>query len=130
MPSATYEQLLSETLPQVIETEDQYRQIGARFGDLVGKARSRTPDETKLMRLLALLVEDYDRRHAMPPDNSTPAERLRFLLDHSGAAASELVSVFGQPSRVDDALLGKNPISAEEARQLGKLFRVNPGLFI
>lgn len=78
MPPATYEKLLSEILPQVLETEKQYEQIGARLGDLIGKGRSRTPDETKLMRLLALLVEDYDRRHAMPPDDSTPAERLQF----------------------------------------------------
>ena len=37
MPTATYEELLIETLPQVIETEAQYRQIAPRFGDLVGK---------------------------------------------------------------------------------------------
>lgn len=79
MPTATYEELLIETLPQVIETEAQYHQIARRFGDLVGKGRARSAEETKLLRLLALLVEDYDRRHALPPDNSTPAEKLRFL---------------------------------------------------
>ncbi len=71
--------LLVETVPQVIETEKQYREIGKRFGDLVGNGRARTRSETKLMRLLALLVEEYDRRSAMPPDDGGPAERLRFL---------------------------------------------------
>jgi hypothetical protein len=33
MPTATYEELLIETVPQVIETEAQYRQIARRFGD-------------------------------------------------------------------------------------------------
>lgn len=84
MPTATYEELLMETLPLFIETDEQYEHIGHRLGDLVGMAGNRTPDETKLMRLLAVLVEDYDRRHAMPPDNSTPAEMLRFAMDHSG----------------------------------------------
>jgi len=74
MPTATYEELLIETLPQVIETEAQYRRIARRFGDLAGKGRARSAEETKLLRLLALLVEDYDRRHALPPDKSTPAE--------------------------------------------------------
>ncbi len=129
MPSATYQQLLRETLPQVIETDEQYQQIGARLGDLVGKGRSRTPDETKIMRLLALLVEDYDRRHAMPPDYSTAAERLQFLMEHSGKTPADLLPVFGQRSHVNEALNGKRPIGAQHARKLGKLFRVDPGLF-
>jgi len=66
MPTVTYEELLIETLPQVIETEAQYHQIARRFGDVVGKGRARSAEETKLLRLLALLVEDYDRRHALP----------------------------------------------------------------
>lgn len=131
MPSATYEQLLNETLPQVIQTYKQYEQIGARFGELVGKGRKRTPEETKLMRLLALLVRDYDQRHALPPDNSTPAELLQFLVDHSGKSATELLlPIFGQRSHVNEALNGKRPISAPQARKLGQLFSVKPGLFL
>jgi len=72
MPTATYEELLIETMPQVIRTEAQYHQIASRFSDLVGKGRGRSAEETELLRLLALLVEDYDRRHALPPDSSTP----------------------------------------------------------
>ena len=39
MPTATYEQLLIEIVPQVIETGKQYREVGSRFGELIGKAR-------------------------------------------------------------------------------------------
>ena len=130
MPTATYKELLLETLPQVIETEAQYHQIARRFGDLVGKGRARSVEETKLLRLLALLVEDYDRRHALPPDNSTPAEKLQFLLEHSGKMATDLQPVFGQRSHVHEALTGKRSISAPQARTLGQLFHVNPGLFL
>lgn len=130
MPIATYQELLIETQPQVIETDAQYRQIVRRFGDLVGKGRARSAEETKLLRLLALLVEDYDRRHALPPDNSTPAEKLRFLLDHSGRTATDLLPLFGQRSHVHEALTGKRRISASQARKLGQLFRVTPGLFL
>jgi HTH-type transcriptional regulator/antitoxin HigA len=130
MPTATYEELLIETVPQVIETEAQYRQIARRFGDLVGKGRARSAQETKLLRPLALLVEDYDRRRALPPDNSTPAEKLRFLLEHSGRTATDLQPVFGQRSHAHEALAGKRGISAPQARKLGQLFRVSPGLFL
>jgi HTH-type transcriptional regulator/antitoxin HigA len=130
MPTATYQQLLVETVPEVIGSEAQYRDIGARLGDLVGKGRSRSGEETRLMRLLAVLVEDYDRRHAMPPDTSSPAERLRFLLEHSGRRPSDLVPVFGQRSHVNEALNGRREISLAKARRLAKLFGVKTAIFI
>ncbi len=130
MPTATYEELLIETIPQAIQTEAQYHRIARRFGDLVGKGRARSAQETKLLRLLALVVEDYDRRHALPPDDSTPAEKLRFLLQHSGKTVMDLRPVFGQRSHVHEALTGKRSISAPQARKLGQLFGVNPGLFL
>jgi HTH-type transcriptional regulator/antitoxin HigA len=130
MPTATYEELLIETLPQVIETDAQYhrhrrpiRRPGRqRPGPLRGGNQTPTP--------LALLVEDYDRRHALPPDNSTPAEKLQFLLEHSGKTQADLQAVFGQRSHVHEALTGKRSISAPQARKLGQLFRVSPGLFL
>ncbi|HEY4282838.1 MAG TPA: hypothetical protein VGM62_07205 [Chthoniobacterales bacterium] len=130
MPIASYEQLLLDTLPARIESEAQYRQLGDRLGDLIGKGRRRTKDEMKLMNLLALLVEDYDRRNALPPEDRTPAEMVRFLMEHSGRVAADLVPVFGQRSHVNEALNGKRPISGEQSRRLGKLFGVAPGLFI
>lgn len=130
MPTATYEELLIETLPQVIETKALYRQIAGRFGGLIGKGRARSAEETKLLRLLALLVEDYDRRHSLPADNSTPAEKLQLLLEHSGKTANDLRPIFGQRSHVHEALTGKRSISAPQARKLGELFRVAPGLFL
>src|SRR5438270_7654231 len=130
MTTATYEELLIETVPQVIETDKQYREIAARFGDLIGKGHSRTRDETRLMRLLALLVEDYDRRNALPPDDSTPSEIVSFLMEHSGKKTADLLPIFGQRSHVNEALTGKRKISAGQARKLGKMFSVKPGLFL
>jgi HTH-type transcriptional regulator/antitoxin HigA len=125
-----YEKLLSETSPAVIDTEEEYAAIGRRFGELVGKSSRRTAAETKLMRLLGLLIQDYDRRHAMPPDDSTPAEVLQFLLEHSGKTPKDLLPVFGQRSHVSEALAGKRKISVDQARQLGQMFHMAPGLFI
>ena len=130
MTAATYEELLVETLPRRIDDDEQYDLIGSRFGDLLGMPR-RSEAEDRLMGLLGVLIEDYDRRNAMPPDDSTPAEILQFLVDHSNKSATELLApVFGQRSHINEALNGKRPISAEQARKLGKLFSVKPGLFV
>jgi antitoxin component HigA of HigAB toxin-antitoxin module len=107
-----------------INTEKQCQESGDRLGHLVGKGRARTKEETKLMRLLALLIEDYDRRHALPPDDDTPGDRLRFLLEHSGKRPADLLPVFGQRSHLSEALNGVRQISAGQARKLGKMFSV------
>ena len=129
MPT-TYEELLAETLPGRIKNDEDYDRFRARFGELLVQRR-RTRAEDRLMDLLAVLIEDYDRRHAMPPDDSTPAERLQFLVEHSGKSATELLlPVFGQRSHVNEALNGKRAISAAQARKLGQLFQLPPGLFL
>jgi len=127
--SATYEELLTETIPVRIATEIDYDRITARFGALL-IARKLTTAEKRLMELLGVLIEDYDRRHGLPPDDSTPAELLQFLLDHSGKKATDLLPVFGQRSHVYEALTGKRPISADQARKLGAIFHVRPGIFV
>jgi HTH-type transcriptional regulator/antitoxin HigA len=129
MPT-TYEELLAETLPGRIKNDEDYDRFRARFGELLVQRR-RTRAEDRLMDLLAVLIEDYDRQHGMPPDNSTPAEYLQFLVEHSGKSATELLlPVFGQRSHVHEALTGKRGISATQARKLGQLFHLAPGLFL
>ena len=125
-----YGRLLSEALPEVIETDAQYDSISERLSELVRKGRSRTPEETRLMKLLAVLVRDYDQRNALPSANMAPEEAVQFLLEHSGKTPADLLAVFGQRSHVNEALNGKRKISAEQARKLGKMFSVNPGVFI
>ena len=126
----TYGKLLCDALPVVIETAPQYDLISTRLSALVRKGRGRTIGETKLMKLLAVLIRDYDERNALPPTKMTPQEAIGFLLEHSGKTAADLLSVFGQRSHVAEALSGKRKISAGQARKLPKTFSVNPGLFI
>jgi HTH-type transcriptional regulator/antitoxin HigA len=129
MPAATYERLLVDTMPARIETDEQYDSIRARLGELLAK-RLRGPAEEKLMNLLGVLIEDYDQRHGLRPDDSMPAERLRFLLEHSSKTPVDLLPIFGQRSHTNEALNGKRKTSAEQVRKLRRLFSVQPGLFI
>jgi antitoxin component HigA of HigAB toxin-antitoxin module len=52
-------------------------------------------------------------------------------VEQSGKSATELLlPVFVQRSHVSEALSGKRAISAAQARKLGALFHVSPGLFV
>lgn len=130
MGAITYERLLSEVRPEVIETVDCYDELVSCLAELARKGKRRTASDTRLMKFLAVLVEDYDGRHSLPPDDGSPAERLRYLLETSGKSAATLVTVFGQRSHVNEALTGKRKISASQARKLGRVLSVKPGLFL
>jgi HTH-type transcriptional regulator/antitoxin HigA len=125
-----YETLLCEIRPEVIETDGQYDAVAARLAELVRAGKRRTGDEARLMKLLAVLIEDYDRRHALPSQASEPHERLRYLLETSGRPPGDLLEIFGQRSHVSEALNGKRSISAAQARKLAAMFSVNPGVFV
>jgi HTH-type transcriptional regulator/antitoxin HigA len=128
--ATAYAILLGEVEPEAIETEERYDDVSVRLAALLRKGSKRNAGETRLMKLLAVLIEDYDRRHGLPPDDSTPAELLRYLLERADQPASALASVFGQRSHINEALTGKRSISADQARKLGAMFNVSPGLFI
>jgi HTH-type transcriptional regulator/antitoxin HigA len=129
MPTA-YDELLLEASPQVIGNSQQYDSVMSRVGVLIRKGRNRTPEETKLMRLLSVLIQDYDRKHAIPSEESTPAERLRYLLEVSHKTPADLISIFGQRSHVSEALNGKRRISAAQTHKLAEMFRLKPGYFL
>ncbi len=124
----TYAELLAETLPSRIDTVAEYDRLRHRLLTLLRQLK-RTAAERKLIGLLTVLVEDYDRRHALPPDELTPAERLLFLMERSGKHVADLLPVFGERSRVHEALTGKRPISPTQARKLAEIFRVQAVVF-
>lgn len=67
MPVPVYEQLLADIRPARIGTDAGYDTTRAQFGELLRKAR-RNKAEDRLMDLLGVLIEDFDRRNALPPD--------------------------------------------------------------
>ena len=125
-----YGRLLHEVLPSVIETGAQYDSLSGRLSGLVRKGRNRRPEETRLMKLLAVLVRDYDERQSFPSATMSPQEAIQFLMEHSGKTPADLLPVFGQRSHVSEALNGKRQMSLEQARKLAKIFSVSPRVFI
>ena len=124
----TYAALLAETLPVRIESVAECSRSRQMLGTLLRQAR-RTAAERKLIGLLTVLIEDYDRRNALPPDEVSPAERLLFLMERSGKHVLDLLPVFGERKSIHEVLTGKRAISTTEARKLGRLFEVKPVVF-
>ena len=123
-----YSALLSDALPGVIDSLDEYNRIEEIFNNLFKENRS--PEEDKLFNLLANLLEDYEKRTLSPIEQATPLETLKFLMKENDLRQSDLADVFGAQSVVSEVLRGKREITKNQAKALAQKFSLRLEAFI
>lgn len=123
-----YGVLLSDALPGIIESNDEYERLETIFNNLFKDNRS--PEEDKLFDLLANLLEDYEKRTLPPLEESSPVERLKFLMEENNLRQSDLAGLFGTQSVVSEVLAGKREITKKQAKTLAERFKLSIGAFI
>jgi HTH-type transcriptional regulator / antitoxin HigA len=124
-----YQKLLSEALPVVVQTEEEYQRLLRIAEQLMNKPENAiTEEEGRLLELLSVLIEGYeDRVHPLP--KGKPHRMLAHLLEEKGMKPSDLWAVLPK-SRVSEILHGKRSISKAQATQLSEFFRVPVDLFL
>jgi HTH-type transcriptional regulator / antitoxin HigA len=122
----------ADIIPKVIETEDEYDRFLAVAQMLMHKRIDRTSEDTALLMLVVKLIEDYESIHHNLDDweKSTPNELLRHIMTASGTRNVDLIGIIGSSGVVSEVVNGKRTISREQAKSLGKFFKLSPGLFI
>ena len=123
-----YLNLLSEYIPQVIETEEEYDRALA-IAEKLTFAKNRTPEETALHKLVVTLIEAYETEN-YPMEESLPHEILQHLMESCGTRQADLVGVIGSSGVVSEVVNGKRSISKAQAKALGEYFNVSSSLFI
>lgn len=125
-----YGRLLARVLPGVIESEAEYTRLAAEFEGLATRGESDlSPEQLRLLTLLAQLIEDYESRTS-PIAASTPHEMLRFLMEERGVRQRDLLHIFGSDGIASEVVGGKRGISKAQARQLAAFFKVSIEVFI
>ncbi len=124
-----YVQLLSETAPQVIQSEDEHEHLLSLVEALMDKGDRRTAEEDALLELIVVLVRDFEEKHYSLPQ-AEPAQMLRHLMTERGLKPRDLWDPVGSKSRVSEILSGKRSISREQAKRLAMFFRVPVELLI
>jgi HTH-type transcriptional regulator / antitoxin HigA len=124
-----YIDLLSQTLPSVIETEAEYQRLLTLTESLHFK-KDRTLEEKKIYKLLVALIELYEsQQYSMPA--SSPTEILQHIMESSGLQQTDLAEIIGVSSEVLAQIVnGKQAISPTQAQALSDRFKVSPSLFI
>ncbi len=125
-----YGELLARVQPHPIKDDREYDRLVTEVGRLVERGeRNLSMEETSLLEMLSILIEDYDRKHyPLPP--SQPHKLLAFLLEQRGLEPHDLWSVLGSKSRVSEILNGKRAISKSHAKKLAAFFRVPVDLML
>lgn len=121
--------LLSQTLPAVIETEEQNEQYLAIVEKLMRKGENLSPEEETLLKLLVHLISDFEQRY-YKPRKATPVEVLRELMAANDLKQADLVPIFGSKGIVSEVVNGKRGISKANAKALGEFFNISPAAFI
>ncbi len=117
LDSRKYGRLLERAAPMVIESEAEYQRMLARLEQLMEKEdASISPEEGRLLKLLAELLEEYEHRN-IPLPAVTPDKMLRYLLAEKGLRKSDLRPVLGSKSRVSEIIAGSRSISKSQAKK-------------
>lgn len=124
-----YGSLLVNTLPKVIETEEECLRVEKIVGELLKKGDRLSPEEGKLLDLLSDLIENYEDK-VYPIEDAPPHEMLKFLMRENDLKQSDLLHVFGSSGITSEVVGGKRSISKAQAKKLAEFFKVSVELFI
>lgn len=124
-----YAGLLSEALPEVIETVAQNRRMIKICKKLMDKGESRTPEERKLQKLLGHLIHTFEQKH-YKMEKVTPREALIAMMEMNHLKQANIVHIFGSRGVTSEVISGKREISKANAKKLAKFFHTSTDLFL
>jgi HTH-type transcriptional regulator / antitoxin HigA len=123
-----YDRLLHRIQPRVPVNREENERLLAEIEKLMKKGEDNlTPAEDAMLGTLFSLVRAYEQRSCPPRKKSTPAEMLEFLMEQNRLSPASLPL---PANRVSEILSGKRGISKDQAKELGRFFRVSPAIFI
>jgi HTH-type transcriptional regulator / antitoxin HigA len=126
-----YGDLLQSLLPKKIETKQEYDFFIDLIEALLEKEESEDllPDESDLVELLVVIVQDYETRTVSFSD-SEPIDVLLHLMESNSLKQSDLVGILGSSGVVSEVVNGKREISKAQAQKLGDRFNLSYKLFL
>lgn len=124
-----YSELLTQALPRVIETKTDHEEAFALAVSLIDKGESRSVEETALLKLLTVLVENYESKKFMLSERTSGLDALKHLMEANNHTAKDLWP-FADKAVISKILAGERTISKNVARALAGFYNVPVSVFI
>ena len=123
-----YSQLLGKFQPKVIKTIEEYDEANRILLELMLRTE-RSPEETELLQLIAMIIQEFDKRQEQP-EPASPQEVLLHLMEERNFKQVDLVGKIGSKGVVSEIVHGKRSISKAQAKTLAEIFHVSSSVFI
>ncbi len=104
-----------------IENEQEFKIATARFEEIFEAKKNST--DFKEMKLLALLINEYEKKHFTLP-GADPIEMIKIRMEDFGYTASDLAKEYGDKGTVSKVLNYKQALSLTMIRKFSKLLRI------
>lgn len=126
-----YTQLLTENMPAVITSEEQYNQLLAKLEPLFDRSMKDelSPEEDAMLELLSILIHKYEKENLVNI-KADPLGMLKFFMEQQDKKPKDLWPVIGHKSVVSEILAGNRQINISHAKKLAKFFHTSPELFL
>jgi len=123
-----YQSLLVDYSPRPIRTPREHKRALGQIERLMTPHPSR--EQSELIELLAMLIEQYESVQYPTPQNS-PRDMLEHYLENRGLSRAQLARETGIPrATITNILSGRRAVSKTNAVRLAKYFQVPVSIFI
>jgi HTH-type transcriptional regulator/antitoxin HigA len=102
-----------------IRSKTDYKNALAHAAKLVDIDPPKSSDQGKLLEVLAILIEDYEKKN-FPIGPADPISAIEFQMEQAGLTVKDLVPSIGAPNRVYEILNGKRPLTLTMIKNLNK----------
>jgi len=123
-----YSQLLGKFQPKIIKTIEEYDEANRILLELMLRTE-RSPEETELLQLIAVIIQEFDKKQEQP-EPASPQEVLLHLMEERELKQVDLVGKIGSKGVVSEIVNGKRSISKSQAKTLAEIFHVSSSVFI
>jgi HTH-type transcriptional regulator / antitoxin HigA len=119
---------LKHKAPSVIASDAQNREYLAHLAELTQKT-SHSPEELAYMKLLATLIENFERNRYRF-DEPDPVAIIRELMEANGLKQKDMLEILGgHESVVSEILNKKRSLTRNHIMRLSEKFGVSPAVF-
>jgi HTH-type transcriptional regulator / antitoxin HigA len=114
--------------PSLITSETQNREYLARLSELT-RQPAHSSEELRYIKLLAKLIEDFERSHYRF-DDPDPVAIIRELMEANGLKQKDMLEILGgHESVVSEILSKKRSLTRNHIERLSEKFGVSPAVF-
>ncbi len=127
-PSSYYMELINAFPPRPITNEAELDATQSQI-HLILDRRQLTQDDRDYLKVLGMLVYDYEEQHEQIPILKG-VELLKALMEESNLRPDDLVSIFGNETIVLELLNYRSELTDTQIQALAAFFHISPASFV